>query len=107
MAPNGSVTGLLREPNGRLIDIVVPGAAFTRADGINDCGIIVGLWTDSTAHGFFGRPGNLHSFDIPGAGATFARGINNQGRVVGKYVDASGLAHGFITEPIPGAMCDE
>ena len=105
-AADGSLTGFLREPDGRMINIVVPGAANTKAYGINDCGIIVGLWTDGTAHGFFGRPGNLHSFDIPGAGATFARGINNQGRVVGEYADAGGT-HGFVTEPIPGAMCDE
>ena len=103
-AANGSLTGFLREPDGRLIDIIVPGAASTLAYGINDCGIISGFWTDGTAHGFYGRPGNLHSFDLPGAGATFARGVNNHGRVVGNYADGRGN-HGFVTGPIPAAMC--
>jgi hypothetical protein len=105
-AANGSLMGFLREPNGRLIDIVVPGAANTLAYGINDCGIILGFWTDGTAHGFYGRPGDLQSFDLPGAGATFAQGLNNQGRVVGRYA-AGGTQHGFVTEPISGAACDD
>jgi hypothetical protein len=105
-AANGTLAGFLREPNGQLVDVIVPGAANTLAYGINDCGIISGFWTDGTAHGFYGRPGNLHSFDLPGAGATFARGINNRGRVAGDYSDANG-AHGFVTAPIAAAACED
>jgi len=103
-AADGTLAGFLREPNGQLVDVIFPGAGNTQAYGINDCGIIIGLWTDGTAHGFYGRPANLHSFDLPGAGATFARGINNHGVVVGDYSNANGH-HGFVTAPIAAAAC--
>ena len=107
-AANGTLAGFLRAPNGQLVDVIVPSATGTQAQGINDCGIIVGTWEDSnTAHGFYGRPGNLHSFDLTGAGATFAQGINNRGRVVGRYTDANGVQHGFVTARIAAAACDE
>ena len=78
----------------------------TQVYGINDCGIMIGLYGDgSTAHGFYGRPGSLHSFDLPGAGATIAQGINNEGRVVGRYAKADGLEHAFVTGRIAGASC--
>jgi uncharacterized membrane protein len=106
-AANGTTTGFLREPNGQIVDVIAAGATNTLVYGINECGIIVGFWTDDTAHGFYGRPGNLHSFDLPGAGATFARGINNRGRIVGDYAVSVSVKHGFVTEPMPGAACDD
>jgi hypothetical protein len=105
-AANGAVVGFLRKSNGQFVDVIVPGAANTLAYGINDCGIVVGFWTDDTAHGFYGRPGDLHSFDLPGAGATKAWGINNHGRIVGAIGDANG-SHGFVTAPIAAAACQD
>jgi len=104
-AADGTTRGYLREPNGQMVDVIVPGAAATLVYGINNCGIISGLWTDGTGHGFYGRPGNLHSFDVPGAGGTSARGINNRGRIVGEY-SANGR-HGYVTAPIAGAACED
>jgi uncharacterized membrane protein len=108
VAADGALTGFLREPDGRLIDFIVPGAFLTLAFDINDCGIVAGYWADDNVvhHGFYGRPGRLHSFDLPGADETLSRGINNQGRIAGSYV-ANSAQHGFVTEPIPGAMCDD
>jgi uncharacterized membrane protein len=105
-AADGTTRGYLREPNGQMVDVIVPGAAVTLAYGINDCGIIVGLWTDGTGHGFYGHPGTLHSFDLPGAGGTAARGINNHGRIVGEY-SANGARHGYVTGPIAAAACED
>jgi hypothetical protein len=105
-AADGTSVGYLRQPNVELVDVIMLGAVGTVAYGINDCGIIVGLWLDgATAHGFYGRPGDLHSFDVPAAGATFAVGVNNHGRIVGKSADANG-SHGFVTAPIAGVACD-
>src|SRR5277367_278147 len=71
-----TLVGFLRQPSGQFVTIVFPGALSTQIFGINDCGILVGTWGDgSTIHGFYGRPGNLHSFDVPGAGASGAQGI--------------------------------
>src|ERR1700723_2005357 len=100
-----TLVGFLRQPSGQFVSIIFPGALSTQAYGINDCGIVVGVWGDgSTAHGFYGRPGNLHSFDLPGAGATFSQGINNEGRIVGRYA-AAGVSHAFISGTIAAASC--
>jgi hypothetical protein len=100
-----TLVGFLRQPSGQVVSIIFPGALSTQVYGINDCGIVVGVWGDgSTAHGFYGRPGNLHSFDVPGAGATFAQGINNEGRLVGRYA-ADGVQHAFVSGRFAAASC--
>jgi hypothetical protein len=101
-----TLVGFLRQPSGQFVSVIVPGAASTLVFGINDCGIVVGFYSDSsTAHGFYGRPGNLRSFDLPGAAATFAQGINNEGRIVGRYATADGIAHAFVSGRIAAASC--
>ena len=100
-----TLVGFLRQPSGQVVSIVFPGALSTQVFGINDCGIVVGVWDDaSTAHGFYGRPGNLHSFDVPGSGATVAMGINNEGRLVGRYA-ADGVQHAFVSGSFAAASC--
>jgi hypothetical protein len=101
-----TLVGFLRQPSGQFVSIIFPGALSTQAYGINDCGIVVGVWGDgSTAHGFYGRPGNLRSFDVPGAVATFTQGINNEGRIVGRYATPDGVPHAFISERLAAASC--
>ena len=100
------LVGFLRQPSGQFVTVIVPGAVSTQVYGINDCGIIVGFYGDgNTAHGFYGRPANLHSFDLPGAVATFAQGINNEGRIVGRYATPDGLPHAFVSESLAAASC--
>jgi hypothetical protein len=100
------LVGFLRQPSGQFVSVIVPGAVSTQVFGINDCGIVVGVYGDgSTAHGFYGRPGNLHSFDLPGAAATFAQGINNEGRIVGRYATADGVPHAFVSGKVAAASC--
>jgi hypothetical protein len=101
-----TLVGFLRQPGGQFVSVIVPGAVSTQAYGINDCGIVVGVYGDgSTAHGFYGRPGNLHGFDLPGAVATFAQGINNEGRIVGRYGAADGVQHAFVSGRVAAASC--
>jgi probable HAF family extracellular repeat protein len=101
-----TLVGFLRQPSGQFVSVIFPGAIITQAYGINDCGIVVGVWGDgSTAHGFYGRPGNLHSFDLAGAADTFSQGINNEGRIVGRYATADGVPHAFVTARIAAASC--
>jgi hypothetical protein len=101
-----TLVGFLRQPSGQFASVIVPEALSTQVFGLNDCGIVVGFYTDgSTAHGFFGRPGNLHSFDVPGAAATFAQGINNEGRIVGRYATPDGVPHAFVSGGIAAASC--
>ena len=101
-----TLVGFLRQPSGRFERVIVPGAVSTQVFSINDCGIVVGFYSDgSTAHGFYGRPGNLHSFDLPGAAATFAQGINNEGRIVGRYATTDGVPHAFVSGSFAAASC--
>ena len=100
-----TLVGFLRQPSGQIVTIMFPGALSTQIFGINDCGILVGAWGDgSTEHGFYGRPGNLHSFDVPGADGTTALGINNEGRLVGRYA-AGGVQHAFVSGSFAAASC--
>ena len=101
-----ALVGFLRQPSGQFVSVIVSGAVSTQVIGINDCGIVVGTYGDgSTAHGFYGRPGNLHSFDLPGSAATFAQGINNEGRIAGRYATADGVPHAFVSGRIEAASC--
>jgi hypothetical protein len=107
--PSFPFHGFLRTPSGKFIDIVFPGTNFTRAFGINDCGVIVGRYrsADGSRHGFYGRYGHLQSLDVPGSVDTTADGINNEGRIVGQFIDSGGMPHGYVTSKVLGAGCDE
>jgi probable HAF family extracellular repeat protein len=85
-----------------------PGATFVFSQilGINDKGIAVGYYGDSTLsqHGFIynTNTGTYTFLDDPlarfdnGVEVTQITGINNAGEITGFYTDANGLAHGFV-----------
>ena len=87
---------------GAFVTVDVPGAAVTRAMGINTDGAVVGDFTDSAGkqHGFLLRGGIFTTIDYPGAAKTQAKGINSQGDIVGaRFDDTSGAPsaeHGFL-----------
>jgi probable HAF family extracellular repeat protein len=96
-----------------------PGATFVFSQilGINDHGIAVGYYGDSTTsqHGFIynTNTGTYTFLDDPNEGfnngveVTQITGINNSGEITGFYTDASGLAHGFVAQfsvPEPNSM---
>ena len=102
-APSSTLTGFMRQVDGRWIDIAVPGADSTQVYGSNNCGITAGTYsTGGTLHGFFGRPGKLQTFDVPGAYNTHVQGINNHGQLVGVY-GANGMRHAYVTGVTPTA----
>jgi hypothetical protein len=55
--------GFLRDRTGKFIDIEYPGSIDTHVFGINDLGVIVGSYVDTSnnVHGFVARPGNLYA----------------------------------------------
>ncbi len=86
-----------------------PGATFVFSQilGVNDMGIAVGYYGDSTGsqHGFIynTNTGTYTFVDDPneqftaaGIEVTQITGINNAGEITGFYTDASGEAHGFV-----------
>jgi hypothetical protein len=90
-----------------------PGATFVFSQilGINDHGIAVGYYGDSTTsqHGYFYKTmtGQYTFLDDPNAAfnngveVTQITGINNSGEITGFYSDANGVFHGFIATPVP------
>jgi hypothetical protein len=90
-----------------------PGATFVFSQilGINDHGLAVGYYGDSTGsqHGFFYNTNtDKYTFlDDPNAAfsngveVTQITGINNAGEITGFYTDANGLAHGFVANAVP------
>jgi hypothetical protein len=100
---------------------VVPGEpagttfVFSQILGINDQGIAVGYYGDSTTsqHGFLynTNTGKYTFLDDPSAAfhngveVTQITGINNHDQITGFYTDANGVSHGFIASvPEPGSV---
>ena len=115
-ANNGVLTGTaIADPT---IPIVPgePGATFVFSQvlGLNDNGIAVGYYGDSTTsqHGFFYNTNTgVYTFlDDPseqfnnGVEVTQITGINNTGEIAGFYSDAAGVFHGFVGCPV-GVTC--
>ena len=110
-AVGGSLTGTaVADP---IIKPVEPGATFMFSQilGINDHGIAVGYYGDSTTsqHGYFfnTNTGKYTFLDDPdaafnsGVEVTQITGINNSGEITGFYSDASGVSHGFVAIAVP------
>jgi hypothetical protein len=88
-----------------------PGATFMFSQilGINDKGIAVGYYGDSTGsqHGFLydTKTAQYTFVDDPseafynGAEVTQITGITNSGEITGFYSDANGVFHGFVATP--------
>jgi hypothetical protein len=94
-----------------------PGATFVFSQilGVNDQGIAVGYYGDSTIsqHGFlYNTKTGVYTFlDDPAEGfsngveVTQITGINNAGDLSGFYTDADGIAHSFFAAPAPEPGC--
>lgn len=90
-----------------------PGATFVFSQilGINDNGLAVGYYGDSTTsqHGFLynTNTGRYTFLDDPaaqfnnGVEVTQITGISNSGEITGFYSDARGVFHGFVATPVP------
>jgi len=90
---------------GRFATVHVPGAMSSQAQGINNRGQIVGVYStdsnaisapDATRRGFLLDRGRYVRLDVPGARDTNAFDINDRGQVVGQYEDADGRFHGYV-----------
>ena len=94
--------GWLRNPDGTTMSFADPSAVYgTDAYGVNNAGVITGLFVDTSgAHGFLRTPsGTYTSFDVPGAADTAGNAINAGGSVAGYYADADFNLFGFVREP--------
>jgi hypothetical protein len=92
--------GFVLKADGTLIGpLDYPGASHTFPFRLNDKGVVVGTWIDSTGtgHGFILRlPSQFIGYDYPGAGETTLEGINNSGVITGNYRDSADHYHAFL-----------
>jgi uncharacterized membrane protein len=107
---NGVVTGTAIADPGIPPVAGEPGATFVFSQvlGINDKGIAVGYYGDSTTsqHGFlYNTHTGVYTFlDDPseafsnGVEVTQITGITNSGEITGFYSDANGVFHGFVAK---------
>jgi len=77
------------------IYINIPNSTFVQPNAINDAGLVVGWYLDSSYnyHGIVWQNGTLQYVDYPGALQTSLQGVNNLGQIIGVYEDASFLTH--------------
>lgn len=77
--------------------LAIPGATQMSANDINDCGQIVGGYTDvlGSAHGFVYEEDSFCQLDYPGASATEILGINNLGQMAGMFTTLTATC-GFL-----------
>jgi hypothetical protein len=92
-------------------EIAFPGAPNTAAFGINDSGVVVGLYGNAGSgpygfavgsRGFILQKGLYSPLDYPGAATSFPIGINDTGQIVGVYQDAAGTFHGYLATSVRG-----
>ena len=102
------VRSYLRDRDGNVTTIDIPGAGETSPYTIDDRSRVVGTYTDAgvtagpdgrypagTLHGYVRDRHGVTMLDVPGSVVTVALDINDRGQVVGGYIDSAGRQHGF------------
>jgi hypothetical protein len=95
----GTPRGFVKNgPNYTTLD--APGAAYTIGNGINNQGVVTGLYVNPghSHHGFIWSKGQFITVDanVPGSIGTEWIGLNDHGDLAGIYFDASHAAHAVI-----------
>ena len=83
---------------GKFTNIKFPKSTSTQAIGINDNGVVVGLYLDSSGvqHGFVKKGSKYTSIDISGDTSTEAWGVNNAGQIAVFAISSAGGYDSFI-----------
>ena len=83
---------------GKFTAIKFPKSTQTQALGINDKGVVVGLYFDSSGvqHGFVKKGSKYTSIDVAGDSSTEAWGINNAGQMAVFAISSAGGYESFI-----------
>ncbi len=78
-----------------------PGGYATSPEGINDDGVIVGVWQDTSngEHAFIDDGAGFSSYDYPGAEDTYFSSINGDGLIVASYYDGADF-YSFVYNPV-------
>ena len=81
----------------KFVTINYPDATYTEVRQINDNGLMVGRYIDTSGviNAFTLSNGVLQNIDVPGEPVSAAWGVNNLGQIVGRYFDGT-TNHGFL-----------
>ena len=73
----------------RFVSIGIPGSTGAYAYGIDDAGLVAGLYDDASdnINGFVWQNGTLHTLDNPGSVDTGLDGVSSRGVAIGAYGD--------------------
>src|SRR5205085_4502465 len=105
---NNVVHGLLRKPDGKLVQYDAPdggtgsGQGTGGEGGISKDGTAAGVYFDSRGdyHGYVRNPdGSIVEFDPPGSIWTTVWDINDLDETTGFYIGSYAVFHGFIRTP--------
>jgi len=103
--PAGRERGfLLGRDRNQFVQVDVPGAAGTQAQGINNHGQVVGVYSDTgnpsvtgaDLRGFLLDHGRYVRLDYPNALTSQAQNVNDRGYVSGEFQAADGTFHGYL-----------
>src|SRR5580704_12675749 len=89
----------------RFVTIGIPGSTGAFPYGINDAGVVTGLYNDANnnSNGFVWQNGTLHTLDNPGSVDTALSGsVSNRGMAMGFYGDPT-TAHAAMYYFLSGA----
>jgi len=100
VAANGTTQGFELK-GGKYTSIIFPGSSgFTRANGVNDSGIVVGdfyLSSDNGYHGYLLKGTKFTQYDVDlGTLSTSLFGINNAGNMAGSVGENGQANQGFV-----------
>jgi uncharacterized membrane protein len=95
---DGVLSGYLASPQAfKLATVKVPGNQQAQIWGVNNSGVSVGSYVDTTGteHGLMISGGKVTNIDDPSGVSTICFAINSTNHIVGDYFDTSGNPHGF------------
>jgi len=94
-----TIHSFLRDASGTLTTYDDPNGSFTQSFGMNDGGVIVGLYYKVGNQKGFRRDASGNFFTISSPTPNFITqpgAINNAGRITGIYFDPNSAVHGFV-----------
>lgn len=102
----GVTHGFVRNEDGKMKTIDVPGGTGTFIEYINNFGVTSGFYTDASfqGHGFLRTPGGILTFfdpppDSAGTVGTYGAVVTDLGAVAGYYIDGNFVSHAYLRTP--------
>ena len=98
--PGGFAHGFIRQRDGKIRAVDVPGAENVFLYALNDDGYAAGFFQDTATHGLLVAPdGSQTVFDVPDAQSTLVNGLGDDGTIVGFFIHDGDFQTGYLRSP--------